>query len=192
MEETKNTNEEVTVEAAEAVNEEPVKTFTQEEVNKLISERVSREQKKTEKLIQEKLDEAEKLRQMNAEQKATYEAEQKDRQIAELTAKLNRYGLEQEATSMFTEKNMIPGDRLLRAVVGENAEITQENVNAVIEFAENYKSAGINSLLKGSTPKTMTGNTRMTRQEIMAVTDDAERRRLISENIELFEQKENL
>jgi hypothetical protein len=108
-------NENVELEQAQATPEQPQndnvdnqqaeapKSFTQEEVDKIVTDRVNRALKKAEKEAKAKADEAEKLRSMNAEQKAKYEAEKKDAEIARLTAQLNRQGMEKEASQLMTQ-----------------------------------------------------------------------------------------
>lgn len=76
--------------------------------------------------MQEKLDEAEKLRAMNESQKAEYEQEKQRAYIAELEAKINRSGLEREASKMLSEGGITVDDKILGLVVKDTAESTQE------------------------------------------------------------------
>lgn len=59
------------------------KSFTQEEVNKLISERINAEKKRWEKKSAEDKAEAERVAQMSAEEKAKHEAEKRERDFSE-------------------------------------------------------------------------------------------------------------
>ena len=70
------------------------KTFTQEELDRVLSERLARQQKQYEAKLQKqqgelaaKIEETAKLAQMNAEQKAQYEAQKREE---ELTAREDR------------------------------------------------------------------------------------------------------
>ena len=101
------------------------KTFTQSEVDELIKKRLAKQEKSFDKRMQEKLDEAEKLRQMNETQKAEYEQEKQKAYIAELEAKINRSGLEREASKMLSEGGIVADEKILGIVVKDTAERTQ-------------------------------------------------------------------
>ncbi|WP_170243865.1 capsid assembly scaffolding protein Gp46 family protein [Streptococcus suis] len=129
------------------------KTFTQEEVNALIEKRLAKQEKSFNKRIQEKLDEAEKLRQMNAEQKAEYEAQKQADYIAELEAKINRSGLEKEASKMLSESGLVADDKILGFVVKDTAEATQEAVDSFSALVNDLADKKVGEMLKGKTPK---------------------------------------
>lgn len=81
--------------------EEPeVKTFTQEEVNRLIEKRLAKEKQKA---LKEK-EEAEKLAQMNAEEKNRYELEKQKKELEERIAEYTKKELRQESINILTEK----------------------------------------------------------------------------------------
>ena len=61
------------------------KTFTQEEVTKLIQERVAREQRKTDEKIKDAIAEAQKLAKMNKDQQLQYENDIKTRDASKLS-----------------------------------------------------------------------------------------------------------
>ncbi|HGA1493732.1 TPA: DUF4355 domain-containing protein [Streptococcus suis] len=138
-----------TLETAETTE----KTFTQEEVNALIEKRLAKQEKSFNKRIQEKLDEAEKLRQMNAEQKAEYEAQKQADYIAELEAKINRSGLEKEASKMLSENGLVADDKILGFVVKDTAEATQEAVDSFSTLVNDLADKKVGEMLKGKTPK---------------------------------------
>ncbi|MEG3310672.1 DUF4355 domain-containing protein [Streptococcus sp. SS-4456] len=129
------------------------KSFTQEEVNALIEKRLAKQEKSFNKRIQEKLDEAEKLRQMNAEQKAEYEAKKQADYIAELEAKINRSGLEKEASKMLSESGLVVDDKILGFVVKDTAEATQEAVDSFSALVNDLADKKVSEMLKGKTPK---------------------------------------
>ncbi|HFI0175724.1 TPA: DUF4355 domain-containing protein [Streptococcus suis] len=129
------------------------KTFTQEEVNALIEKRLAKQEKSFNKRIQEKLDEAEKLRQMNAEQKAEYEAQKQADYIAELEAKINRSGLEKEASKILSEVGIAVDDNILGFVVKDTAEATKEAVESFSVLVNALADKKVSEMLKGKTPK---------------------------------------
>ncbi|MCK4024889.1 DUF4355 domain-containing protein [Streptococcus iners] len=144
--------EKETVDTSETA-ETTEKTFTQEEVNALIEKRLAKQEKSFNKRIQEKLDEAEKLRQMNAEQKAEYETKKQADYIAELEAKINRSGLEKEASKMLSESGLVADDKILGFVVKDTAEATQEAVDSFSALVNDLADKKVSEMLKGKTPK---------------------------------------
>ena len=135
--------------------EDTSKTFTQSEVDDLIKKRLAKQEKSFNKRMQEKLDEAEKLRQMNEAQKAEYEQEKQRAYIAELEAKINRSGLEREASKMLSEGGIAVDDKILGLVVKDTAESTQEAVESFVALVNDLADKKVGEKLKGKTPKKM-------------------------------------
>lgn len=135
------------------------KTFTQSEVDDLIKKRLAKQEKSFDKRMQEKLDEAEKLRQMNETQKAEYEQEKQRAYIAELEAKINRSGLEREASKMLSESGIAVDDKILGLVVKDTAESTQEAVESFVALVNDLADKKVGEKLKGKTPKKMEDTT---------------------------------
>lgn len=135
------------------------KTFTQSEVDDLIKKRLAKQEKSFDKRMQEKLDEAEKLRQMNETQKAEYEQEKQRAYIAELEAKINRSGLEREASKMLSEGGIAVDDKILGLVVKDTAESTQEAVESFVALVNALADKKVSEKLKGKTPKKMEDTT---------------------------------
>nr|DAF40818.1 MAG TPA: capsid scaffolding protein [Caudoviricetes sp.] len=131
------------------------KTFTQSEVDDLIKKRLAKQEKSFDKRMQEKLDEAEKLRKMNETQKAEYEQEKQKAYIAELEAKINRSGLEREASKMLSEGGIAVDDKILGLVVKDTAESTQEAVDSFVALVNDLADKKVGEKLKGKTPKKM-------------------------------------
>lgn len=135
--------------------EDTPKTFTQSEVDELIKKRLAKQEKSFDKRMQEKLDEAEKLRQMNETQKAEYEQEKQRAYIAELEAKINRSGLEREASKMLSEGGIVADEKILGIVVKDTAERTQEAVEGFVALVNELADKKVGEKLKGKTPKKM-------------------------------------
>lgn len=146
--------EKETVDNSETVEDAP-KTFTQSEVDELIKKRLAKQEKSFDKRMQEKLDEAEKLRAMNESQKAEYEQEKQRAYIAELEAKINRSGLEREASKMLSEGGIIADDKILGLIVKDTAERTQEAVESFVALVNDLADRKVGEKLKGKTPKKM-------------------------------------
>ena len=101
------------------------------------------------------MDEAEKLRKMNETQKAEYEQEKQKAYIAELEAKINRSGLEREASKMLSEGGIVADEKILGIVVKDTAERTQEAVESFVALVNELADKKVGEKLKGKTPKKM-------------------------------------
>lgn len=138
-----------TSETAEAI----VKTFTQEELDAIIQKEKGKAKRAAEREYQAKMDEAEKMRDMNEAQKAEYEAKKQADYIAELEAKINRSGLEKEASKLLSEGGLIADDKILNFVVKDTAEDTLEAVNSFTALVNDLADKKVSEMLKGKTPK---------------------------------------
>lgn len=131
------------------------KTFTQSQLDEIIQKEKAKAKRSAEKEYQAKMDEAEKLRKMNEVQKAEYEQEKQRAYIAELEAKINRSGLEREATKMLSEGGIVVDDKILSIVVKDTAESTQEAVEGFVALVNELADKKVGEKLKGKTPKKM-------------------------------------
>lgn len=131
------------------------KTFTQSQLDEIIRKEKAKAKRSAEKEYQAKMDEAEKLRQMNESQKAEYEQEKQRAYIAELEAKINRSGLEREASKMLSEGGIAVDDKILGLVVQDTAESTQEAVEGFVALVNDLADKKVSEKLKGKTPKKM-------------------------------------
>ncbi|MGU7923389.1 DUF4355 domain-containing protein [Streptococcus suis] len=144
--------EKETVDTSETA-ETTEKTFTQAELDAIIQKEKAKAKRSVEKEYQAKLDEAEKMRKMNADQKAKYEAKKQADYIAELEAKINRSGLEKEASKMLSEAGIVATDAILAFVVKDDAESTQETINSFTSLVNALADKKVSEMLKGKTPK---------------------------------------
>ena len=131
------------------------KTFTQSQLDEIIQKEKAKAKRSAEKEYQAKMDEAEKLRKMNEVQKAEYEQEKQRAYIAELEAKINRSGLEREASKMLSEGGIVVDDKILSIVVKDTAEKTQEAVESFVALVNDLADKKVGEKLKGKTPKKM-------------------------------------
>ena len=156
-EDTKDTVVEPELEQASTQEEEQdtEKTFTQSQLDEIIQKEKAKAKRSAEKEYQAKMDEAEKLRQMNESQKAEYEQEKQRAYIAELEAKINRSGLEREASKMLSEGGIAVDDKILGFVVKDTAETTQEAVESFVALVNDLADKKVGEKLKGKTPKKM-------------------------------------
>lgn len=145
-----NTESEQPNDSEEKQDEQQAKTFTQDEVNKIVSQRLERQKEQ----LKAKEDEAKKLSRMNAEQKANYELEKANKRAEEAAAKLARYEMRDSAKQMLADGGFNNADNgLLDLVVTDTAESTQANVNVLLTAIEAIREDERNKLLAGKTPK---------------------------------------
>lgn len=131
-------------------NNEKHKTFTQEELNRAISARLSQQKEKHEKILAEKLSEAEKLAKMNAEQKADYEKQQLEKQMAEREAMIARRELLAEAKEQLSRKDL-PAE-LIDCLDFSSAENCNKSLAAVENAFMSSVEKKINGKLRHSPP----------------------------------------
>ncbi len=141
--------------APEGQNTEPPaqteKTFTQDEVNKIVSERVKAEQKRLEKKFADEAAEAAKVASMDAEQKAKHEAEMREKALSDREAQITKRELAASARDILAEKGLPVS---LAAVLDCTSE---ESCNASMEVVEKaFKEAvekAVNNKMRGDPPK---------------------------------------
>lgn len=182
------TNEEEKVDKVdnqpEETKQEEVKTFTQEEIDEIVKSNVDRAVAKALHKADEQRKEAEKLAAMNAKEKAEYEMNKKRQDLEKRERDIQLRELTAEAKDMLIEKGL--SSDLASILDYKDAESVKESIN-IIEAAINKEAEKqVVERLKGRTPKTKNINSAITKEEIEKIEDGVERRRLIQENIHLF------
>lgn len=160
-------------------SETEVKTFTQEELDKIVKERLDKQAKKYEA----EKSEAKKLAKMNADDKQKYEMDKREQDLAAREQDLARRELLAETKLLLTSKNL--SSDFAEFVIGVDADDTNKRLEAFEkEFSKAVEKQVAEKLATG-VPKKAQQN-RLTREEIFKVQDRAERQRLIAENADLF------
>lgn len=159
------------------------KTFTQEDVDQIIKDRVAREKKSKEDAVKE----AEKLAKMNKDQKAEYEREQMQKELDSYKAKEARNEMKKHAGDVFKQNEITPNDELLELVTADTADQTQANVQAFNDVLNNMVKEQVQAKLYQGTPKNYSNaNGGVTRESIMNIADDSQRQQAIAQNRHLF------
>lgn len=135
-------------------NEETPKTFTQEELEKTLSERLKREREKADKALADKLkaerDEWERQAKLSAEEK---EVETRKKYEQEVEEKLRTATLKEnraDARELLQEKNISAS--LVEFVLDVDADKTRENIDLLEKAFLKAVEDGVNDKLKGQTP----------------------------------------
>lgn len=127
------------------------KTFTQTELDRIISDRLTKaEQKFKEKLEAEKA-EAEKLAKMNADERAKAEFEKQQKKFNDDKQAFERERMELETTKMLAAEKL-PVE-FAKMLMGDTAEATKTNVEAFkTQFSEAIEAA-VTERLRGNPPR---------------------------------------
>lgn len=160
------------------------KTFTKDEVEQMISDRIKREREKAEADKAE----AKRLAKMNADQKKDYEIDKQTKRAEEAEQKLARYEMQGQARKMFEESGVNVNDDDLSLVVTSEAETTQDNVNKLIAFAKRIREDVKNEMLTGKTPKTNGNVAKNITQSQFDLMSSKQKAELYQENPDLFKK----
>ncbi len=145
------------------------KTYTEEELQKLIQsesdKRVTqamktaeeRWQREYEKKLEDEKSEAEKLAKMSADERAKAEFEKEKTKFEQDRAQFNRDRLELETVKELGKQGL--DVEFSSFLMGENAESTNENIKLFKEKFDIAVENAVNERLKGKTPKTTDKNT---------------------------------
>lgn len=134
---------------------ESVKTYTQEEVDRMLQAEVDRRidgaLKKQAKKNEERVREAEKLAKMNEADKFQYELEQREKAIIEKEKALALAENKNEASKILAEKGLSLS--LVDFVVAEDAETMNTNISLLDKAFKASVKAEVEKRLGSSTPK---------------------------------------
>lgn len=162
---------------------QPEFKYTDADVDAIVKKKLARAEKEKANAVAE----AEKLAKMNADDKEKYERQKLEDELAEYRKREAVQGLLKEADSMLKSEGIDIDDELLKTVIGDDAETTQNNIKV---FAESFNTAveqAVKKALSGEAPAKFNNvGKAWTKDEIMNVTDANERQKLIQENRHLF------
>lgn len=158
------------------------KTFTQQEVDEIVKERLARERATQEKAVSE----AQKLAEMNAQQKAEYQRDKLQKQVDDLQREIELGKITKTARAMCADNDINISDDLLSVLVDSNAEKTKSAVEEFIKIFKEEVKKEVTNQIKGTAPR-KGGTHTVTKEQIMAVKDVNERQNLIREHMDLFQ-----
>ena len=159
-------------------------------VQKAIQTAVANAQKKWQMLADTRVSEAEKLAQMTSEEKEKYRADKAEKELADLRKQIALGDMAKTARKMLSEENITVPDEIIMNLVSDDAEKTKSTVESFANVFKDAVQSAVKEALKGNPPKAGTGGTTtVTREQIFAVKNRAERQRLIAENPQLFVKK---
>ena len=157
-------------------------------IQKAIDTAVTKAQQKWQALTDDKLSEAEKLAKMTKEEKAEYKARKLEKEIADLKRANALSDMSKTARKMLSEEEITIPDELLSHLVSDDAADTKTAVESFTKLFKESVQGAVKDALKGNPPKAGTGGKgTVTKEQILAIKDRAERQRMITEHINLFQ-----
>lgn len=173
-------------ETTEVKAKEEVKTFTQEEVDKIIAKRIAREKKDIEAKIEAERKQAEELAKLSEQEKASKLLEIKEKELEEKIRAFESEKLLNETSKQLASKNL--PTEFAEILKGVDAETTFENIKV---FEEKFNAAleiKVNERLRGNVPKVATKVAGTITKEDFAKMSYTDRVKLFNENRELYNQ----
>ena len=159
----------------------PQAKYTDEDVDKMFNRKFAEWQKQQAKAVSE----AERLSKMTAEEKANERINELDAKLRDYEAREARAAMTKQARAILQDKNINVSDELLANLIAEDAVSTKKSVESFVSLFQAAVEKAVKEAYKGETPK-KGGAAALTKEQIMSVTNRAERQKLIQENIHLF------
>lgn len=141
-------------ESSSAEEQQPKeKTFTQEEVDKMVQKRMARYDRDHQKEVDEAKSEAVKYAKMNKDEKQKHDLEKAQADAKQAREDLARYQLRDATRQDIIDGGYTPTDDDLDMIVAGDAENTKNNTQSFLAMVERIRNSVRDDLLKGSTPK---------------------------------------
>ena len=164
------------------------KTFTQDELDHIVQERVKRAVAKAQKDAEDKIKQAqsegERLAKLTKDERAK---EEEAKRLADLEAREKAIAVKElriETQSLLSDEGL--PIEFLDVVMADTAESVKENIASIRKVFDEAVEKRVNERLTQDKPRRGATAGAMSKAEIMAVQDANERQKLIAENLELF------
>lgn len=164
------------------------KTFTQDELDHIVQERVKRAVAKAQKDAEDKIKQAqsegERLAKLTKDERAK---EEEAKRLADLEAREKAIAVKElriETQSLLSDEGL--PIEFLDVVMADTAESVKENIASIRKVFDEAVEKRVNERLTQDKPRRGATAGAMTKAEILAVKDVSERQKLIAENLELF------
>ena len=164
------------------------KTFTQDELDHIVQERVKRAVAKAQKDAEDKIKQAqsegERLAKLTKDERAK---EEEAKRLADLEAREKAIAVKELriGTQSLLADEGLPIE-FLDVVMADTAESVKENIASIRKVFDEAVEKRVNERLTQDKPRRGATAGAMSKAEIMAVQDANERQKLIAENLELF------
>lgn len=157
-------------------------------VQKAIDTAVSNAQKKWRTITDDKVSEAEKLAQMTSEEREKYRADKAEQELANLKKQMALGDMVSTARGLLSDEKISVPDDIIKNLVSDDAEKTKAAVEGFTKAFKDAVQDAVKEALKGNPPKRGTGgDSNVTKEQIYAIKDPAERQKMIAEHMDLFQ-----
>lgn len=182
--------------AAEAANEAgqertysqaEVEALLQKEGDKRVSEALKTHDKRWEARLEEAKSEAERLAKLSAKEKEAETLRMEREAIDKERAELNALKLRMETQRQLAERGL--PDEMADFLVAGDAETTKAHIEAFSTAFDAAVSEAVRAKLQTQAPSAGNGAHQMTRDEINAIRDPAERLRAIGAHMSMYKTK---
>lgn len=171
-------------ENVEETKSETGRTFTRSDVAKMIAAERSKWEAEQLDAIEKAKSEGERLAKLSKDERAKEEENKRLNAIEERERAVAEKEMRIKTQTLLTEKGL-PSE-FLDVVLAPTAEEVKDNIESLRTIFDKAVETRVNERLSQKPPKTGTGPSSMTKEEIMAVKDDEERLKLIAAHRNLF------
>jgi tyrosyl-tRNA synthetase len=156
--------------------------YTDADIDRILGKKFAEWKEKEAK----KVSEAERLSKMTAEEKANERIKQLEERLAAADKEKAVAAMTKQARAILAEKSINVNDELLANLVSDDADATKANCENFISLFNNAVEKAVKEALKGESPKGGGNPAGMTKDQILAIPNRAERQRLMKEHKNLF------
>ena len=158
--------------------------YSDEDIDRIIGQKFAKWQAEQDKKIKD----AEARAKMSAEELAAAEKAELEKKVKDYEAKEILAQNRNLARQTLAKADITVPDELLVSIVSADEAETQKAADSFVKLFKAEVAKAVGDKLKGGTPKGGTGGGKtLTKKEIMAIKNPAERQKLIAENMELFQ-----
>lgn len=163
---------------------EETKTYTQEEVDKLLQAEADKRVTEALKKQQRKFEEAQKLATMDANEKFEYELQQREKAIAEKEKALQLAEMKNEATKILSEKGL--SIQLVDLVLSEDAESVKDRITILEKAFKDNVSQEVTKRIGSNIPEQSKSTSGILTREQFNKMSLREQAQLFEQNPELY------
>lgn len=141
-------------------------TFTKENIEQIVSDRLERERKRLTKekddAIRKAEEKARKMAEMTAEEKQKVEREEMENELAEYRKREKEHKLRKEAETLLSSKGYTLTEKQLDALIREDSEKTEQAVKNFVELVDGTIQNKMKESARQQTPPLFNGNQKKT------------------------------
>lgn len=141
------------------------KTFTQEELDRIVQGRIAKERKSWEKQLEEQQTEAQKLEKMSEKEKKKYQEEKRIKDLDDREAAITRRELTEQAKVQLADKG-IPTE-LAEILILTDADSCKKSIETVEKAFQTAVQRAVEERIKGREPMKKAKDAKLTDEELV-------------------------